>query len=132
MGSYEDELPPEFQDLAELMRRGRVHATPLELDQLKLQIVRRAEQPRGRKGFPMRSRMATLLAVALLTVGAGGTFAVASHDGGGDGSGARTEYHEGKGCDRHHERSRRGECDRNHGKGEKDRGRDEGRRGDRD
>jgi hypothetical protein len=68
----------------------------------------------------MRSRIATLLAIAMLSAGAGGTFALAKEDGGKDGSGATTEYKGGKGCgDKNHVQTRSDECKKDDGKGDK-------------
>jgi hypothetical protein len=116
MTRFDEEFAPEFQDLADLMRRERVQATPVELDQLKLQILRRASSgSRNRKVPLMKSRIATLLTIAMLTVGAGGTFALAGGGGDkGDGSGAKTEYHGGK-CDG---KSASTDCKDDHGGGD--------------
>jgi hypothetical protein len=120
MSHFEPELPDDLRAMAERLRRERPRATPLELDQLKLRAMNQASrgsiQPRGTF---MRSRLATLLCVGLFSIGAGGTFAVANHDGGGDqGSGGKTEYKPGKGCgDKNHEHAKSDECKKHDGGG---------------
>lgn len=103
----------DLEQLAERLRREATRPTAHERDQLKLRAMRRAQRPAiGRKGTVMRSRLATLLTVSLLTVGAGGTFAIAGSGGKGDGgSAAKSQYKPGKGCgDKNHKHEREDEC----------------------
>jgi hypothetical protein len=89
--------PEEFEATEDALRAGRHQATPLELDRIKLQAIRQAEQPRPslyavKKGTFMKSRLAlTLLLVAgfmLSTTGA--TLAVSGSSG--SGSAATNQY----------------------------------------
>ncbi|MDP9347059.1 MAG: hypothetical protein M3P44_15375 [Actinomycetota bacterium] len=103
----------DLEQLGARLRREATRPTAQELDQLKLRTTRRAQRSAvGQKGTFMRSRLATLLTVSLLTVGAGGTFAVAhSGDNGNDGSAAKSQYKPGKGCgDKNHTHARHDEC----------------------
>jgi hypothetical protein len=59
----------------------------------------------------MKSRLATLLTIAALTIGAGGTFAIANGGGRDDGNAAKSQYKPGKGCgDKNHVHERENEC----------------------
>jgi hypothetical protein len=84
----------------------------MELDQIKLRAMRGARGPvHGRRSSFMKSRIATLLTIAALTVGVGGTFAIASGGGDDNGSAAKSQYKPGKGCgDQNHEHARNDEC----------------------
>jgi hypothetical protein len=93
-----DDLPDELRDLADRLRREATRPTAMELDHLKLRAMRNVRSPaHGRKGTFMKSRLATLLTIVGLTIGAGGTFAIAG--GGSDnGSAANSQYKPGLGC----------------------------------
>jgi hypothetical protein len=95
-----DDLPDELRDLAERLRREAIRPTAMELDHLKLRAMRSARSPaHGRKGTFMKSRLAALLTIVALTVGAGGTFAIAGGGGGDSGSAASSQY-KPKQCDK--------------------------------
>jgi hypothetical protein len=102
--SNPDRLPEHLLEVAEKLREGRVSATPLELDELKLRA--KAQAARGRsyrlRGAPLRSRVATLALTALIV---GGTTAggIAASGGSGGGSAAVQQYKPGMGCgDKNH------------------------------
>lgn len=84
--SHEEErLPEELRDVARLLREQRPALDPLSLDRIKLRAMRAGRPGSSRQGrFSMRSRLTTLIAAGLLTVGAGGAFAL---DGGVGGHG---------------------------------------------
>jgi hypothetical protein len=95
--SKRNRAPEEFEATEDALRAGRHQATPLELDRIKLQAIRQAEQPRPslyavKKGTFMKSRLAlTLLLVAgfmLSTTGA--TLAVSGSSG--NGNAATNQY----------------------------------------
>src|SRR3954454_9401912 len=102
--SNPDRLPEHWLEVAEKLREGRVSATPLELDELKLRA--KAQAARGRsyrlRGAPLRSRVVTLALAALIV---GGTTAggIAASGGGGGGNAAVQQYKPGMGCgDKNH------------------------------
>ena len=102
--SNPDRLPEHLLEVAEKLREGRVSATPLELDELKLRA--KAQAARGRsyrlRGAPLRSRVVTLALSALIV---GGTTAggIAASSGGGGGNAAEQQYKPGMGCgDKNH------------------------------
>lgn len=108
-----EHLPDDLRELGERLRREAVRPTAAELDQIKLRAMRTARtRPAGQKGPLMRSRLATLLTIGVLTAGAGGTFAIAGGGGNGDnGSAASGQYKPGKGCgDKNHTHERENEC----------------------
>jgi hypothetical protein len=95
--SKRNRTPEELDSIADALRAERHQATPLELDRIKLQAIRQAEQPRPslyavKKGIFMKSRLAlTLLLVAgfmLSTTGA--TLAISGSSG--SGSAADSQY----------------------------------------
>ena len=95
--SKRNRTPEELDSVADALRAERHQATPLELDRIKLQAIRQAEQPRPslyavKKGTFMKSRLAlTLLLVAgfmLSTTGA--TLAISGSSG--SGSAADSQY----------------------------------------
>lgn len=95
--SNRNRTPEELDSIADALRAERHQATPLELDRMKLQAIRQAEQPRPslyavKKGTFMKSRLAlTLLLVAgfmLSTTGA--TLAISGSSG--SGSAATNQY----------------------------------------
>jgi hypothetical protein len=95
--SKRNRTPEELEAIEDALRAGRHQATPLELDRIKLQAIRQAEQPRPslyavKKGTFMKSRLAlTLLLVAgfmLSTTGA--TLAISGSSG--SGSAADSQY----------------------------------------
>jgi hypothetical protein len=102
--SIPDRIPEHLLEVADKLREGRVSATPLELDELKLRA--KAQAARGRsyrlRGAPLRSRVVTLALTALLV---GGTTAggIAASSGGGGGNAADSQYKPGMGCgDKNH------------------------------
>jgi hypothetical protein len=102
--SNPDRLPEHLLEVAERLREGRVSATPLELDELKLRAKAQAQRGRsyGLRGAPLRSRVVTLALTALIV---GGTTAggIAASGGGGGGSAAMDQYRPGMGCgDKNH------------------------------
>jgi hypothetical protein len=134
---HESHLPEDLDEVATRLRAGRRQATALELDRLKLRAMHQASDTPRKRGQFMKSRLATLLTMGLLVVGAGGTFAIAKHDEGGGGkpSAGKVQYCDenngenergsdkgckpGKGCgDKNHEHSRDDQCKKNeHGNG---------------
>src|SRR4051812_23357719 len=97
--SNPDRLPQHLLEVAERLREGRVSATPLELDELKLraktQVARGGSyKPRGAR---LRSRVVTLALTALIV---GGTTAggIGASSGGGGGNAAVEQYKPGMGC----------------------------------
>jgi hypothetical protein len=102
--SNPDRLPEHLLEVAEKLREGRVSATPLELDELKLRA--KAQAARGRsyrlRGAPLRSRVLTL-ALSALIVGGTAAGGIAASGGGGAGSAAVDQYRPGMGCgDKNH------------------------------
>jgi phage tail tape-measure protein len=102
--SNPDRLPEHLLEVAEKLREGRVSATPLELDELKLRAKAQAARGRsyGLRGAPLRSRVVTLALTALIVGGttAGGIAASGGSDGG---SAAVQQYRPGMGCgDKNH------------------------------
>ena len=102
--SIPDRIPEHLLEVADKLREGRVSATPLELDELKLRA--KAQAARGRsyrvRGAPLRSRVVTLALTALII---GGTTAggIAGSSGGGGGNAAEQQYKPGMGCgDKNH------------------------------
>jgi hypothetical protein len=107
-----DDLPEELQELGERLRRDATRPSALELDHLKLRVMRSARgSTHGRKGPFMKSRLASVLTIVALTVGAGGTFAIAGGGSGNDGNASQSQYKPGKGCgDKNHIHERNDEC----------------------
>jgi anti-sigma factor RsiW len=102
--SNPDRLPEHLLEVAEKLREGRVTATPLELDELKLRA--KAQAARGRsyrlRGAPLRSRVLTL-ALSALIVGGTAAGGIAASGGDGGGSAAMQQYKPGMGCgDKNH------------------------------
>jgi|SRR3954451_13171329 hypothetical protein len=103
--SNPDRLPEDLLEVAEKLRDGRVAATPLELDELKLRAKAQASGPRShglRGGTRLRSRAVTLALTALLV---GGTTAggIAASGGSGGSNAADQQYRPGMGCgDKNH------------------------------
>jgi hypothetical protein len=102
--SNTDRLPEHLLEVAEKLREGRVSATPLELDELKLRAKAQAARGRsyGLRGAPLRSRVVTLALTALIV---GGTTAggIAASSGAGGGNAAEQQYKPGMGCgDKNH------------------------------
>ena len=104
--SKRNRTPEDLEAIEDALRAGRHQATPLELDRIKLQAIRQAEQPRTslyavKKGTFMKSRLAlTLLLVAgfmLSTTGA--TLAVSGSSGNGN---AATNQYVQPGNEGHH------------------------------
>jgi hypothetical protein len=108
MEPYEDQLPGDLQAIARRLRaerdrfrEERGEADAVLLDQIKLQALSGVSRgPRPGKGRVMTSRLATLLTVGLLTIGVGGTIALAN-DGNGSGSAAKTQYCDDNGARDH-------------------------------
>jgi hypothetical protein len=95
--SNRNRIPAELQDIEDTLRANRHEASPLELDRIKLQAIRQADQGRPsfvarQKGAFMKSRLAMMLVIAagflLSTTGAGLAISGSS----GSGSAAGTQY----------------------------------------
>src|SRR2546421_8073351 len=103
--SNPDRLPERLLEVAEKLREGRVSATPLELDELKLRA--KAQAARGRsyrsRGAPLRSRVVTLALTVLIVGGttAGGIAASGGNSGGGRGPPGEDKTGEGCGGKKH-------------------------------
>src|SRR5450755_3168261 len=85
MTDFNEHLPEDVRDIAERLAEARVTLSPLELDQLRAQVQRRASRPsRSRRlGGLRRTSLAGILAAALmLTSGAGAVIASTSLGGG--------------------------------------------------
>jgi hypothetical protein len=89
--------PAEFHDIEETLRANRPETSPLELDRIKLQAIRQADQGRPsfvarQKGAFMKSRLAMMLVIAagfmLSTTGAGLAISASSSSG----SAAESQY----------------------------------------
>jgi hypothetical protein len=111
--SNRNRTPEELDSIADALRAERHQATPLELDRIKLQAIRQAEQPRPslyavKKGTFMKSRLAlTLLLVAgfmLSTTGA--TLAITGSSG--SGSAATEQYVQPQNEEGHNEQGTKG------------------------
>src|SRR3954447_4661071 len=93
----DQELPQDLADIGERLRENRAAASPLELDQIKLQARTRARRRHGspqlRRGVTVRSRGVTLVLTLLLL---GGTTAGGMAWGGGgkgdDDGAAKAQY----------------------------------------
>ena len=76
-------LPPELEEVAELLRDERHRATPLELDQIKLRTKRRAFAQqrgiRGRAGLVRRQVLTIAIAVGMVVAGGGAAIAMSGH-----------------------------------------------------
>src|ERR1700761_2771367 len=95
--SNSNRTPEELDSIADALQAERHQATPLELDRIKLQAIRQAEQTRpslyaSKKGTFMKSRLAlTLLLVAgFMFSTTGATLAISGSSG--NGSAASTQY----------------------------------------
>jgi uncharacterized membrane-anchored protein YitT (DUF2179 family) len=87
----------DFAAVAELLRRHGPQTTPVQLDEIKRRAMARASRAKPRKGPPMRSKVATVLLVGGLVLGAtGGVLAWGGGSTGG--SAAKSQYLPGKGC----------------------------------
>src|SRR4051794_26599434 len=89
MSDFRDSLPPDLAGLGERLRRDRPELAPLELDRIKVNVMRRkSAAPKG--GF-MRARLTILgfLVVGIVMMGTGGALAVSGFSGG---SAATVEY----------------------------------------
>jgi hypothetical protein len=89
MSDFRDSLPPDLAGLGERLRRDRPELAPLELDRIKVNVMRRkSAAPKG--GF-MRARLTILgfLVVGIVMMGTGGALAVSGFSGG---SAATAEY----------------------------------------
>jgi hypothetical protein len=97
--SNPDRLPERLLEVAEKLREGRVSATPLDLDELKLRAKAQAERGRSyrSRGAPMRSRVVTL-ALSALIIGGTTVGGFAASGGGGGGSAGNAQYKPGMGC----------------------------------
>jgi hypothetical protein len=85
--SSHDRFPPELQEIADHLRATRPALTPLEVDDLKLRLKRRAGWGSATKrGSVMKSRLALtfVLVSGLLLTGGGGAVAVTGIAGDGD------------------------------------------------
>jgi hypothetical protein len=89
--SKRNRTPEELDSIADVLRSEQPQVSPLELDRIKLQAIRQAEQPRTslyavKKGTFMKSRLAlTLLLVAgFMFSTTGATLAISGSSGSGD------------------------------------------------
>ena len=116
-----DELPEDLERVADRLRAQRPEVSALDLDRIKQRA--RTQAMRGgasRAGAVPRRAVSTVLAVAALTVGLGGAFAIAGgkgppsnpgNSGNSQGSAASSQYKPGKGCgDKNHIHEREDEC----------------------
>jgi hypothetical protein len=80
----------DLQHVADVLRDGRPTLDPLALDRVKLRAMNAAQRSTStNKGSHMKQRLTTLIAAGLLTLGTGGTLALA---GGGGGSASFHQY----------------------------------------
>lgn len=95
MRENEHDLPRDLQELGERLRREAPRPTAPELDRIKLRAMRKAQTgPVGRRGFFMRSRLATVLTIGLIGAGVGGTLTIAAvNDPDPGGNAAVAQYH---------------------------------------
>ena len=99
-----ERLPSDLEPIAAQLRENRTEADALQLDSLKRRAVAQSISRHGR-ALPMKSRIATVLTIAGMAVGAGGAVAIAAAGGnsGGGGGAASVQYKPGKGCgDKNH------------------------------
>jgi hypothetical protein len=116
--SQHDERPlDDLQEVASALCDQRPTLDPLELDRVKLTAMRgslRSSSSTGKR-FAMRSRLTTVLAVGFLTLGTGGTLALAGggNGGGNNGNASETQY---RACEEEHLETRPGNGfgDKNH------------------
>src|SRR3954452_17588027 len=90
MSDFLDSLPPDLAGLGDRLRRDRPELAPLELDRIKVNVMRRKNAaPKG--GF-MRARLTILgfLVVGIVMMGTGGALAVTGFSS--SGSAATVEY----------------------------------------
>jgi hypothetical protein len=71
------EFPDDLEPIVSRLQDKSAYADPLELDRRKRRVLARLNSPGGRR-IQMRSRIATILAVAGLAAGSGGALAIAS------------------------------------------------------
>ena len=79
----EERFADDLQQVVEVLRDQRPELDPLALDAVKLRALSRAHRstPSQQKGFFMRSRLSTVLAIAFLSLGTGGALALSGgHD----------------------------------------------------
>src|SRR5271155_2194249 len=79
----EERFTDDLQQVAEVLRDQRATLDPLAFDAVKLRAMSRARRSTssGQKGFFMRSRLATVLTIAFLSLGTGGALALSGgHD----------------------------------------------------
>ena len=80
----DDSLPAELREIAERLRRERMHPGPLDLDRIKLRVIRRADAAGSTSGGSvgprlLRTRLAGIaLAIAALIVGGGAILGTAN------------------------------------------------------
>jgi hypothetical protein len=89
-------VPDDLRGVADALRDRRPTLDPLALDRVKLRAMsgaRRSSSARGR-GFFMRSRLSTVLAVGFLILGTGGALAVAGGGNGGKKGGGNASFHQ--------------------------------------
>jgi hypothetical protein len=105
-------FPYALQEVADALREERSALTPLELDRVKLRVMRRTRPSIASpaKGFLSRSRLTALVTVAFLAVGTGGALAVGGGNGFGlgkhHGASASQSQYRAPGCgkgDKNHE-----------------------------
>ena len=99
-----DKLPPDLEDVAQRLTQARTQSTPLELEDLRGRVQRRAaRRPRsvGRLGMLLRvNGMATLLTSGLiLTTGASAVLAAKAVTGGSKGGGTISAPKDAAACE---------------------------------
>lgn len=100
--SDDDEgLSDDLQRVAEVLREGRPTLDPLALDRVKLRAMSAARPSTSSndKGSFMRSRITALVTAGFLTLGAGGTLALAGGNGGGSDGGSASFHQYRPPCD---------------------------------
>src|SRR2546425_3432996 len=105
--SHEEErFPYALQEVADALREERSALTPLELDRVKVRVMRREGRSTASpdKGFISRSRLTALVTVGFLAVGTGGALAVGGGNdlglGGHHGASASQSQYRTPGCGR--------------------------------
>ena len=96
MRPYDENLPPELQEVGERLRSERTAPTTLELDRIKTRAMAQASTSRP-KGFALKSRgIAAMLTLALMAAGTGGVIA-GGGNGNGNGNASNSQYKPGCG-----------------------------------
>jgi hypothetical protein len=120
MSESEKRLPEGLEAIAARLRAERAQGDPLQLDQIKRQVITRCSTTRRRSTF-MKSRIATVATILGLLGGTGGAIAIAGggSSGGPIGGAASGQYCNGKfanpgKCKGHHKHKH--PCKHKHGR----------------